>query len=1086
MFRLPTSLAAAVLWMLLAFARPAASRTWTVEADGSGDAPTIQAGIDSAATADTVLVGDGTYAIWNVSFHGKAIVVRSAGGPQACVVEGPGSPGFLFTNGEPPQAVLEGFTLRDFWSNPLTDIGGAIYCGTSAPTIAACDFEENHASTYIQGYGGGMYFAPGGSPTVRDCRFRDNDALSEGGAVYGRGASPAFLRCAFERNAAGAGGAVYFREGSTPSFVECTLDSNAAYLGGAVQLVDGCAPQFTDCVLRGNYAGEGGAFHCKDSQPLISGCTLYANSSNGAGGGIYSWGSSVITVENTIIAFGPTDAIYCWGGGAFTFACSDLFGNGSDWSECAAGQPGLNGNIRVDPQFCAPEAGDLRLAADSPLLDLPGCGRIGAFGGGCAGSPPVACIDYGASIHWVGKLTTTGVSKDVAVAGSLAYVADGNALRIADITNPASPQLLGGVELPSATERIVLSGNHAFLAGSSLLVVDVSNPAAPFLRGTATCALVSKDVAVAGGYAYVAEAVAVGQGGRLEIFDVTNPAAPSLAGSLGLPVRAYGVAVEGTHAYVASGGFRVVDVSNPHAPAMVGTAPTPQSSQRVAVAGSHAYVTVSEPAPVAGSLRVFNIANPSAPQLVGTFATYGGAQDVTLDGTIACIGDSFRGFRVLDVSNPANPVQLASFPLNGAGLALAGGHVYATGGDLDIVDVALAQSIVPLGIAAIPDAHGLFVAPPLAYVANGSLRVVSLGSPTAPAVIGQCLPPGGASDVVVRGEHAFVAAGVEGIQVVDVSDPIHPAVIASASHPGSAYRLALNGSMLFVAAGTGGLQVLDLSDPTAPAVAGSFDTPDYAYDVFAAGAHAYVVDALAGLHIVDVSDVSSPWLVGSYDTPGYATAVEVWGAHAFLLDADPPALHVLDVGDPADPTLLGSRALIGWAEDLTLAGSLCYVSGEFLHVLSVSDVLAPQLIGGATLAGWGGDVVVEEGLVYLADYSGLQVFSLQCEVSTGVGPGVPLAAGAGHKLLAWPNPSRGEVSFRLPAAATGSPRASLEVYDVNGRRVRRVAAQLSADAPLVLRWDGRDERGARVASGVYFARFVERGQVSTARLVLLR
>lgn len=37
------------------------ARTWHIRSDGTGDAATIQAGVDSAGVGDTVLVAPGTY-----------------------------------------------------------------------------------------------------------------------------------------------------------------------------------------------------------------------------------------------------------------------------------------------------------------------------------------------------------------------------------------------------------------------------------------------------------------------------------------------------------------------------------------------------------------------------------------------------------------------------------------------------------------------------------------------------------------------------------------------------------------------------------------------------------------------------------------------------------------------------------------------------------------------------------------------------------------------------------------------------------------------------------------------------------------
>ena len=69
-----------------------------------------------------------------------------------------------------------------------------------------------------------------------------------------------------------------------------------------------------------------------------------------------------------------------------------------------------------------------------------------------------------------------------------------------------------------------------------------------------------------------------------------------------------------------------------------------------------------------------------------------------------------------------------------------------------------------------------------------------------------------------------------------------------------------------------------------------------------------------------------------------------------------------------------------------------------------------------------------------------------------------------------PNPSRGQCEFRfssIPGGATPRPLA-LELYDPIGRLVRTLDA--GAKPSEVIHWDGRDESGREVSSGVYFYR----------------
>lgn len=94
------------------------------------------------------------------------------------------------------------------------------------------------------------------------------------------------------------------------------------------------------------------------------------------------------------------------------------------------------------------------------------------------------------------------------------------------------------------------------------------------------------------------------------------------------------------------------------------------------------------------------------------------------------------------------------------------------------------------------------------------------------------------------------------------------------------------------------------------------------------------------------------------------------------------------------------------------------------------------------------------------------------------GTGLPAAP-----LLVWPNPAREEV--RVLAHHPGSDRAGLAVYDLAGRKIRDLGS-LEGIGRHIVTWDGRNEDGRQVASGLYFVRLEGSGQTNTARIVFAR
>ncbi len=89
------------------------------------------------------------------------------------------------------------------------------------------------------------------------------------------------------------------------------------------------------------------------------------------------------------------------------------------------------------------------------------------------------------------------------------------------------------------------------------------------------------------------------------------------------------------------------------------------------------------------------------------------------------------------------------------------------------------------------------------------------------------------------------------------------------------------------------------------------------------------------------------------------------------------------------------------------------------------------------------------------------------------------------QLRAWPNPilSGGTtLSLEIP----GNARGSLKIYDAAGRLVRSLlSGSIDAGRHLVT-WDGRDEEGAPVASGVYYSLFEANTARKTGKIIVMR
>lgn len=87
-------------------------------------------------------------------------------------------------------------------------------------------------------------------------------------------------------------------------------------------------------------------------------------------------------------------------------------------------------------------------------------------------------------------------------------------------------------------------------------------------------------------------------------------------------------------------------------------------------------------------------------------------------------------------------------------------------------------------------------------------------------------------------------------------------------------------------------------------------------------------------------------------------------------------------------------------------------------------------------------------------------------------------------LGAQPNPFNPKTNLRFRLAEAGDARVA--IFDLGGRRVRALSARGLAAGEHAFDWDGRDDSGRALASGVYLIRFEGGGATAQGKAVLLK
>jgi hypothetical protein len=405
----------------------AAGRTWFIKSDGTGDAPTVQAGVDSAAVGDTVLVGPGTFADTSrvlisgepavVCAHLYKNIVLRGSGPENTTLGSPDANVAVYADLVGATGAIEelkittdsgGYGCVVFRKAPGAWAHYGILCESSSLVIRNNELFANDMAMYLLDSPGQIANNEIHGSVTAITLDKSSDAVIEcnhvfdcGSMIECRESSPVILDNVMHDTCGG----MYFGAGCSPVIRGNYIHHIQSYEPQAISSISGALVEnnrienvYTGIfimsawpetrIVRGNvFYGTVYALDIRRPNVIVENNTIDV-----AYFGIIGAAGAEYAIRNNII----TRADYGIAGDGLnppTLECNDVFGSSENLYSGIPDPTGTNGNISADPEYCGiDDSGNYYLQSDSPCA--PG-NHPNGYECGLIGSLPVNCGKVG-------------------------------------------------------------------------------------------------------------------------------------------------------------------------------------------------------------------------------------------------------------------------------------------------------------------------------------------------------------------------------------------------------------------------------------------------------------------------------------------------------------------------------------------------------------------------------------------------------------------------------------------------------------------------------------------------------------------
>lgn len=659
-----------------------------------------------------------------------------------------------------------------------------------------------------------------------------------------------------------------------------------------------------------------------------------------------------------------------------------------------------------------------------------------------------------------------------------------------NINDPVLPVAVTSVPLADGASNLRTSGNRLYYTSSEnydtrLHVWDVTDPTTPVERGTVLIDGQPLDLEVDGSLAVLAtEATGA-------VVDVADAAFPTLLSEF----RPWEIHGEITHVDLFPGkvvcnvrgeyfGIAVIDILDPTAPTLAARHSLGLWLRGFTMEddGSHGWAVDSD-------LILYRVDLEAGGGPVLTRAGVGGSQVTVVDDMVVTLAGWGSDNHVYERDQDGGLALRAVWPQRSLDVVRKGNYLLSAVGASGFHVHQLTPTTVAPYVGVVPAASAY----PAARVGTSDsstwalemspdhqrLAVADLSDPDHPRWSAEwpCSDPRVAT---LRGQDLLLG-GDCGVLLQRLSDAGTLSLRTTLRPDDDLYSALWDGDLLWLGSGSSNLWLYDVGDPDAPIMLHEESLVGSLRGLARMGDYLVVARFLAGLSVFDVSVPTAPVEVGFVATTAEVMAVA--GEHAYVGSRFEPELKVISLADPTAPTVVDEfglyddpRALLA-DEDRLWVGQrdrlVIYPLAGGLPQRPPLDTIMHVGVGIGGIAPVGDLVAVGSNVLYLMNPPCLPVTAAEA-------PAVPPALA----LSVFPNPfnPQTEVSWRMASAGP----VDVAVYDLRGRRIRTLVTGAQPAGLMTARWDGRDDAGRALPSGVYAVQVRTSAGVETGKLTLVR